>query len=459
LIRHSLKLRLILGSAIWIAIALVAAGIALQWFFRDVAERRLEEELVRHLNQLTGRIALDEKGKVRLSIPLSDPRFGTPFSGLYYVVVDRDGTVLRSRSLWDTEIVLPETAPREGETVGYNLIANGAGPIRVVDRTIRLYDVEGTARLAVAGSIGPIVSDVAEFTRFLITSLLILAVLLVAAASLSAAVGVLPLDRLGREVARIRKREAEQVGTDVPAEVAPLVDELNGLLADNRAMVERAQKDAGDLAHGLKTPLTILGHEAEALADAGQVEWGERLQAQVERMRRRIDQQLAAARAHARARQGNEAEVAPLVAGLIQVLRPLAARRNLLLVQDVQAGLMFGGAREDLEEMLGNLMENAVKWARSSVKIRGSRDGDVILLTVADDGPGLSEGDAARILERGTRLDEQTPGTGLGLSIVGDLVEAYGGGLVLGRSPSGGLAATLRLPGAVPGGLSTSRPA
>lgn len=444
--RRSLKLRLVVGSAIWIVVALVAAGIALQWFFRDVAERRLQEELVRHLNQLTSRIALDDEGKVRLSSPLSDPRFGTPFSGVYYVVIDRDGTILRSRSLWDTEIVLPEEASREGSVDSYDLTADGAGPVMVVERTVQLYDVDGTARLAVAGSVGPIVSDVADFTRFLVVSLLVLGFLLVAAATLSATVGMLPLDRLGHEVARIRKREAERLGTNVPEEVAPLVEELNGLLADNRAMVERAQKDAGDLAHGLKTPLTILGHEAEALADAGHREWGERLYVQVERMRRRIDRRLAAARAHARARGSAEALVAPVIAGLFQVLRPLAQRRGLQLLDQSQASLVFAGAREDLEEMLGNLLENAVKWARSRVLVRAEQASQMLVLTVEDDGPGLAECDAARMLERGARLDEQTPGSGLGLSIVGDLVEAYGGSLRLLRSREGGLAARLELP-------------
>jgi signal transduction histidine kinase len=445
--RRSLRLRLILGSAVWIVMALLAAGFALQWFFRDVAERRLEDELTRHLDQLTGRVSSTQDGHLVLSGPLSDPRFATPFSGLYYVAIDREGRVTRSRSLWDSEIVLPKEPAPDGQVASYPLTADGAGPVRVVERSVRFYDVPGEARLAVAGSIGPIVQDVAAFTRFLLTSLAILACLLVAAASLSARIGLLPLDRLGREVARIRKCQAERLGTDVPAEVAPLVEELNGLLADNRAMVERAQKDAADLAHGLKTPLTILGHEAEALADAGQTALGDRLHVQVQRMQRRIDQRLAAARAHARARRGETVALAPVVAGLVQVLRPLAERRGLTIQQEVAPGLQFAGAREDLEEILGNLLENAVKWAAGRIRVTAAFHDRRLLVTVEDDGAGLEPQDARRVLVRGTRLDEVTPGNGLGLSIVGELVEVYGGRIELGRAPLGGLAAVLRLPG------------
>ncbi|WP_027132723.1 sensor histidine kinase [Geminicoccus roseus] len=447
MMRRSLRLRLIAGSALWIVLALLVAGLALQWLFRDLAERRLEDELVRHLDQLTGRVSSTQDGRLVLSSPLSDPRFDTPFSGLYFVLVDREGRVTRSRSLWDSEISLPDEPAPEAGVASYALTADGAGPVRVVERTVRFFDVEGNARLAIAGSIGPIVEDVATFTRFLVTSLAILAFLLIAAAWLTTSIGLLPLDRLGRAVARIRKRQAERLATDVPAEVAPLVEELNGLLADNRAMVERAQKDAADLAHGLKTPLTILGHEAEALSQADQPDLGLRLQAQVQRMQRRIDQRLAAARAHARARTGQEVAVAPVVAGLVQVLRPLAERRSLTLHQDVPAELVFGGAREDLEEILGNLLENAVKWAASSIAVTGAIRAGRLLLTVADDGPGLSDEDTARALVRGARLDEITPGDGLGLSIVGELAAVYGGRIELGRAAGGGLAATVLLPG------------
>ncbi|WP_222184807.1 sensor histidine kinase [Geminicoccus harenae] len=447
MIARSLKLRLILGSAVWILVALLTAGLALQWFFRDLAERRLEEELVRHLDQITGRLAITLDGAARLEAPLSDPRFATPFSGLYYVVIGPDGRAVRSRSLWDSELDLPKEPPAGADGIAsYELMADGAGPVRVVERQVRAYDVAGEARIAVAASIGPLVADVASFTRFLVTSLAMLGLLLLLAAFLAVRLGLLPLDRLGLEVARIRKREAERLGADVPSELAPLVDELNGLLADNRAMVERARHDAADLAHGLKTPLTILNHEAELLAVGGDPELGQRLQVQVERMRRRIDQRLARARAQARLRSGEVVAVAPVVTGLAQVVRPLLERRGLRLELDLAPGLRFGGAREDLEEMLGNLLENAAKWAGQRILVTGRLIEGRLVLGVADDGPGLPDADRTRALARGGRLDQQTPGDGLGLAIVGDLVELHRGRMTLDRARLGGLQVTLTLP-------------
>ncbi len=279
-----------------------------------------------------------------------------------------------------------------------------------------------------------------------------LAVILVSAAAMAAGYrhvrrGLSGLDRLRERLAAVRAGGAARLDGAFPAEVEPLVADLNALLDHREEVARRALAKAGDLAHGLKTPLAVLAQEAERVAREGQADLAATLEHELERMRRQIDYHLAQARAAgAGAQLGVHASPRESAEGLARTLQRLHAARGLTLVIDIPAALQVRVQREDLDEMLGNLLDNACKWAASAVRIGGAAAGGKVQLTVDDDGPGLAPGLRETVLQRGVRADEAAPGTGLGLAIVRDLAALYGGAIALDAAPAGGLRARLELP-------------
>jgi signal transduction histidine kinase len=259
--------------------------------------------------------------------------------------------------------------------------------------------------------------------------------------------GLLPFGRLRQQLASLRDGSGDRIGGDYPAEVQPLVNDLNSLLEHRERIVRRALAKAGDLAHGLKTPLAVLAQEAEQSEAAGQHEIASTITQQVDRMRRQIDYHLTQARATTpNSVRAARCPVLPSVEGLTRTLQKIYAARGLTMEVDVSREHFIRGQREDLEEMLGNLLDNACKWAKSSIKIKSVQENDAILLTVDDDGQGLLPSMRDQVLQRGVRADEAAPGSGLGLAIVRDLAQLYEGSIKLADSPTGGLRATLRLP-------------
>jgi signal transduction histidine kinase len=259
---------------------------------------------------------------------------------------------------------------------------------------------------------------------------------------------VAPLWALRAGLAAMREGRSQRIEGDHPTEVQPLVNDLNALLEDRERAIARALTTAGDLAHGLKTPLAVLEQEAEQAGAAGHHELATTLYQQVERMQRQIDYHLARARATAssRAAPGLRCAVLPSVEGLVRTMRRLYAERELTIDSEVPPTHEIRGRREDLDEMLGNLLDNACKWARSRVAISSSLADDRLVIAVDDDGPGLDPSMRAKVLQRGVRADQQVQGSGLGLAIVNDLAELYGGSVTLETSPLGGTRARLELP-------------
>lgn len=256
-----------------------------------------------------------------------------------------------------------------------------------------------------------------------------------------------PFGHLRSQLAGLREGSLNRIEGNYPSEVQPLVNDLNSLLEHREKLVHRALAKAGDLAHGLKTPLAVLTHEADRLDAAGQQETSSTLRLQVERMRRQVDYHLAQARAATPGDvPGARCPVLPSVEGLARTLLAIYSVRGLTIQVDVPAGHFIRGQREDLEEMLGNLMDNACKWAKSSVKIHSILENDAVVLSVDDDGPGLLPSMRDQVLQRGVRADQAAPGSGLGLAIVRDLAELYRGTIALDDSPMAGLRAILRLP-------------
>jgi signal transduction histidine kinase len=258
--------------------------------------------------------------------------------------------------------------------------------------------------------------------------------------------GLTPLHRLRARLADLRSGRARRVDGDYPAEVQPLVDDLNALLDERERRVTRAQARAGDLAHGLKTPLAVLAQEAERAAASGHRELAATLGEQVERMRRQVESHLVQARAAASGAVAEErCAVADSAQGLVRALLRLHAERGVRIDVKAAPDLMARVARADLDEMLGNLLDNACKFARSRVALEAALIGQRVVITVDDDGPGLDEAMRDEVLKRGVRADEAAPGSGLGLAIVRDLAELYGGAITLGPSPAGGLRTRLEL--------------
>jgi signal transduction histidine kinase len=261
--------------------------------------------------------------------------------------------------------------------------------------------------------------------------------------------GLSSFDVLRTQLVEIREGRTRRLGGDYPSEVSPLVADLNNLLDDRDARVTRALTKAGDLAHGLKTPLTLLYQQAERAKADGQTELAAAIMQQVERMRRQVDYHLAHARASASG--GNPSARCHLLTsadGLARTMTTIHADRRLAIDVHVSHEHFVRAQREDLEEMLGNLVDNACKWAKSRVELRSAIDAGQTVTTVDDDGPGLAPELRETVLQRGVRADEAAPGSGLGLAIVADLVELYGGSIALTSSPLGGVRATLRLPSA-----------
>lgn len=263
--------------------------------------------------------------------------------------------------------------------------------------------------------------------------------------------GLKPLAELRVRLGGLRAGQARRVEGRYPDEIQPLVNDLNTLLENRERAVARALTTAGDLAHGLKTPLAVLTQEAERATAAGQVEIAGAIEQQVERMRRQVEYQLARARAAGRA-PGACCRVAESVEGLIRTLGRLHAELGLSIEARVAEDQEVAAQREDLDEMLGNLLENACKWAKGRIVVEAFEERDVVVMTVNDDGPGLAPLYREKVLQRGVRADEAAQGSGLGLAIVRDLAELYGGRITLGASGMGGLQARLELPGCVLGG-------
>ncbi len=257
-----------------------------------------------------------------------------------------------------------------------------------------------------------------------------------------------PFNAMRRRLLDVRTGAERQLRGTYPSEVQPLVDDLNALLAHSDEVVRRAIGKAGDLAHGLKTPLAVLSNEAERLSRSGQTELAETIAQQVSLMRRQVEYHLAHARAAASGTAaGARAAVAESVEGLSRTLRRLYAGRGICIETGVPAGHVFRGQREDLDEMLGNLLDNACKWGKSRVRVNASELAGRIVIDVEDDGPGIDASLREAVLQRGVRADQAAPGSGLGLAIVRDLAELYGGAISLDASPLGGLRAQLTLPG------------
>jgi len=444
---NSLRLRLLVGAVIWIFLALAAAGAVLAALFRAHVERRLETELAIQLEQIAAALERPGAGDLILTHQPSDPRFRKPYSGFYWQVDGVDGAIFRSRSLWDVALHLPRDTLPDGGVHRHRILGPEGQRLIVLERTVALADAAGSYRVAAATDEAELVAAAAAFTRTLVVSLGVLAIALVAAVAIQVQVGLKPLHRLRAGVAAIRQGRVKRLEGPFPTETQPLVEDLNALLQRNEEIVARGRTQAGNLAHGLKTPLTILAHEVDRLAEDGASQLSAAMRGQIATMRQQIDYHLARARAAVSLDvPGARVPIAPSVAAIHRTLARLYIDRDLQFAIDIPLDHVFRGEQQDLEEMLGNLMDNACKWAKHRIAATSRRHDGRLTITIEDDGPGLPHEKQGHALAPGARFDENVPGTGLGLAIVRDLAILYSGSIELGSSSLGGLRADLTLP-------------
>jgi signal transduction histidine kinase len=446
---RSLRARLIIGAAIWIAIGVSAAGIFIAALFRQFAIDMVDRDLRTNLEELVMLIDVDTEGFPHLHRPLSEPLFSQVGSGFSWQVSRSGESLIKSLSVSTDELPVPTDALGTSELRKLTLTGQ-RGPMIVFER---LFLPEGGTppplRIQIGAESAVVDRLLPTFNIPLTFSLALLAFALIMAAALQVSFGLQPMSRLRLALRAIGSGKAAKLPGDFPSEVQPLVADLNNLIEINGQMVRRARTQAGNLAHALKTPLAVLMDEAYRLESRGQTESATVILQQSQRMQRQIDYQIARARAAAsRSVPGVVASVLPAVSNIITAMKRLYVAKTLRIDVEIDARYVAVCDAMDLNEMLANLIDNACKWAAKTVAIRGFVDEsrNRVVIVVEDDGPGLPAQAMDAVFRIGERLDEQVPGSGLGLPIVRDLAQLYGGEIRLENSIKGGLKAVLKLP-------------
>lgn len=432
----SLRRRLLLAGGIGLLLVSLLASALLGELFKRSARDRLDHELQQDLLTLVAQMETTPDGQLQLRQEPNDARFQRVFSGAYWQIADGRGKVLlQSRSLWDESLQASAAGPAT---------RNLAGPLqqslRAHVQTVRLPRASEPYVVTLASDRSALDADVAAFRKRSALALGVLVAVWLAVLATQVQFGLRPLHRLGAQLERVRRGQAQRIDTHgLGTEVAPLGEELNALLEHQQRMVARARTSAEDLAHALKTPLSVLAAEA----DGSGTHWRETLREQGTRMRASIDRYLAAGLAADHRQRTGVADVAQ---AMCRLMARVHGERGVVFSADgMDAALQFAGARADLEEMLGNLLDNAGKWARQQVTVSATAEDGQVRIDVRDDGPGLAADALARVTQRGVRLDEREGSSGLGLAIVGDIAASYGGRLALANAQPG-LRATVWLP-------------
>lgn len=451
---NSLAFRLIAAASVWSVIALVAGLFILTSLYRQNAEQAFDERLGVYLDTLIGRLAVQPaSGFPADPGNLGEQLFQVPFSGWYWQVQEasRGPVLLTSPSLFSDVLDLSRISQAKQLDDGADSgLIDGpeSRTLRVQAQTVsfddtRRYDV------VVAGDVADLEAQVGSFQRTVLFILVVFALGLILASATQIRWGLKPLDRVRRGLSDLRSGKQTRFAEGLPSEIEPLVTELNALLESNKEVIDRARTQVGNLAHALKTPLSVIVNEAHASR-------APKIAEQAEIMRGQINHYLDRARIAAQVNViGVVTDVEPAIARLVRAMSRIHDERGIELSLSSAPGVRFRGEQQDLEEIAGNLIDNACKWARGrvSINIAAPADstvpgGDRFTMTIDDDGPGLTPEQAASAMARGKRLDESKPGSGLGLSIVTDLTGLYQGTFHLSRSPAGGLRAVVQLPAA-----------
>jgi signal transduction histidine kinase len=443
--RKSLTFRLIVGASLMCGATLLAAYVLITTLFDQHLRRVADAELVDRLDDLAAGLETTADGGIRLAREPALPKYDRQLSGYYWQVESEDAPPIRSRSLWDARLPSPVSQNALGEISWRRVKGPRSEWLRLAQRTLQFEAPTPPVTFSVAADLAPVETAARQFSQILALALVVLGVGLVSALVLQVRVGLRPLQEIKTALAAIRAGTVKRLSDDAPTEIAPLAQELNALLDHHGSLIDRARGQAGDLAHALKTPLAVLRNEMENEATPDRKLSLE----QIDAMTDAVQHHLARAQAVGGARLlGVRADAAHAIEALARTLPRMSERDIEVEVALSQKPLWFAGEGQDLSELLGNLLDNACKWATAKVRIAAARANDRLKVEIGDDGPGIAAEQRAKALQRGGRLDERKPGSGLGLTIALDLATLYGGSLTLGRSALGGLKVELDLPAA-----------
>lgn len=449
--KRPLWLRLITISVVWIVVSLVLGGYLLSLVFRETLEQNFDERLTSMLENLVGVSSDESSTVVNLYRPMVDTRFDQPYSGWYWQISPDGVPLFRSRSLWDVnlEVDFKNTA----STARFREISGPEDQIlRLIERDITIPGNDVIYRFSVAVNKAELDEQAARFDNILLIALSILGLGLVGASLVQVFLGLRPLGHIKQSLAKVRTGEEEYLPTDFPSEIQPLADELNALLDHNNEIVIRSRTQVGNLAHALKTPIAVLRNEAKMNADNENKQMSQTVARQTENMHKYVEHYLKRARAAANIKTiSSHSLIIPSINNIARALGKIHQDKKIVInVNGDEQRLIFKGEVNDFEEMVGNLMENAAKWALSKIIININRQDNLLNIEICDDGPGIDVKERDAVFARGERLDENTPGSGLGLSIVRDLSDLYGGEIKLQDNDefgsSKGLKASLILP-------------
>ncbi len=452
---RSLASRLIVAASLWTAAALIVAALILTFLYRQTVETAFDARLNVYLQSLIGALAAQDSAEPTDPGNLGEQRFELLFSGWYWQIQDpADGAILlTSASLFAEYLDIGEaTGIKVAEGIRSGSLSGPLGQaLRITARTVT-FSGDRQLDVVIAGDAGELDVQTAEFGTSVALTLAVFGVGLVVATTIQIRWGLRPLDQVRRALADLRSGREGRFEGPFPSEIAPLARELNAVIESNQQVIERARTQVGNLAHALKTPLSVVLNESRS----GDAAAASKIVEQAELMRRQIDHYLDRAQIAARTDViGALTEVRPVVERMVRAMTRLHIDRGIEITSSVPVALRFRGEQQDLEEIVGNLVDNACKWARSEVVVcaesapaRGVDD-QRLMITIDDDGAGLTDQQRVEVTARGRRLDESKPGSGLGLSIVSDLVGLYDGEFHLHEAPSGGLRAQVVLPAAL----------
>ncbi|MCK6265824.1 ATP-binding protein [Vibrio sp. ZSDE26] len=432
--RLSLKKRLLIASSLWLTAMILAAGVGIPKLVHDYLVSDAKNQLKLAMDEITAHVEADVSDKLSLPYRLSDPRFSQPYSGLYWVIASEDQS-LRSRSLWDKNIKILSLPIRT------KLLGAKGEKLIYITQTIYLPGVSSPVNILVGVDEAPLMATLNHLTRQLwfILGLLFAGILLLIGTQIGWSLR--PLGKMQRELAALRAGKQNQLAEEYPNEVYPLVYDLNALLFHYQELLERARNHGGNLSHALKTPLSVLKNEIAALPQTEQ----QKLLPAIEQIQNHIDYHLGRARIAGAANilsvKSNPSE---RIDAISMAFDKVYASREIILINEIDSDIDVAVDSTDLDEMLGNLLENGYKWASSTIRVHSKLiSNQLIEIYVEDDGPGIPEENHQHAIRRGVRLDETTPGTGLGLNIVSEMAHSYRGKLLLGKSTMGGLKVTL----------------
>ncbi len=436
---HSISTRLLLAVLLMVGLALPIAGVLLSQHYHIAATRAFDERLTATLNVIMAGVTYDRlEQQLVHDRALGDPRFENVYSGWYWQITDGEQHTLASRSLWDQRLPVVDN-----ESLSARSLTGPRGQsLRVVERDIYLAPLEAPLHISVAARDDVLFSDIREFQHLLWGGLIGLGVLLLSVLALQVRWGLAPLRRMHANLHDVEQGRSEQLDTRLPDELATLAASMNAVLARDQRLIERGRHTAGNLAHALKTPLSVMRLQLRQLPEVNRSVW----EVELARVDSAVRHHLARASAAGEGVRFAPIDLQTTLAPLLNGLAKLAQRRGIVLRQRWDQTVRAHMDNQDIQELVGNLMDNALRWAHSEVQLQVQVDGQQLILTVSDNGPGMSEAECQQAVQRGKRLDEQRSGSGLGLAIVTDLVALYNGHMHLDRAKAGGLQVVVKLP-------------